>query len=299
MNRMTARPDTVTIRPVHALIAVVTCLLAAIAGPVLAQADTAAEASAPTVLITGGDRGLGLEFAKQYAERGWRVIATCRTPAEADALKQLADGHPNLIIDRLDITDHAAVDALAARYAYLTIDVLINNAALLGPRNTQMLRDMDYDLFRRVLEVNTIGSFKVTEAFTPHVIASRQKKIITLGSAAGSIQLIGPPPDFYAYRASKTALHLLMRNVALGLADDGVIVGLINPGLVDTRGFANIGPDDPVPEDFRQIVTLIRSGDLKLSTPAEAVDRMIALIDNLTAEQSGIFLNIDGQVLPW
>ncbi len=296
---MTARPDIVTIRPVHALIAVAICLLAAIPGPVLAQADTAAEASAPTVLITGANRGIGLEFAKQYAERGWRVIATCRTPAEADALKQVADQHPNLIIDRLDITDHAAVDVLAARYAYLAIDVLINNAALLGPRDTQTLRNMDYDLFRRILEVNTIGTFKVTEAFTPHVIASRQKKIITLGSAAGSTQLIGPPPDFYAYRASKTALHLLMRNVALGLADDGVIVGLINPGLVDTRGFANIGPDDPVPEDFRQIVTLIRSGALKLSTPAEAVDRMIALIENLTPEQSGVFLNVDGQILPW
>lgn len=292
-----------TIRPVHALIAVLICLLAAMPGPVSAQTEVAAEvpadASAPTVLITGANRGIGLEFARQYAERGWRVIATCRTPAEADALMQAADRYPNLIIDRLDITDHTGVDALAARYAYLAIDVLINNAALLGPRDTQTLRDMDYDLFRRILEVNTIGTLKVTEAFTPQVIAGRQKKIVTLGSAAGSIQMIGPPPDFYAYRASKAALHLLMRNVALALADDGVIVGLINPGLVDTRGFSNIGPDDPVPEDFRQIVTMIRSGALKLSTPAEAVGRMITLIENLTPEQSGVFLNVDGQVLPW
>lgn len=299
MNRPTARPDIVTNRPAHDLLAVLFCLLAAMPGPVPAQTEPTAETSAPTVLVTGANRGIGLEFAKQYAERGWRVIATCRTPAEADALRQVADRHPNVIIERLDITDHGGVDALATRYAYLAIDVLINNAALLGPRGAQTLRDMDYSLFRRILEVNTIGTFKVTEAFTPHVIASRQKKIITLGSAAGSIRMIGPPPDFYAYRASKTALHLLMRNVALALADEGVIVGLINPGLVDTRGFSSIGPDDPVPEDFRQIVTLIRSGALKLSTPTEAVDRMILLIDNLAPEQSGVFLNVDGQVLPW
>jgi NAD(P)-dependent dehydrogenase (short-subunit alcohol dehydrogenase family) len=131
------------------------------------------------------------------------------------------------------------------------------------------------------------------------VLASDTKKIITLGSAAGSIQMINPPPDFYAYRASKAALHLLMKNVALEFADQGVLVGLINPGLVDTRGFADIGPDDPVPEDYKVIVELIRSGALKLSTAEEAVGMMIPLIDGLTPQQSGVFLNADGQQLPW
>jgi len=267
--------------------------------PGLALSQPTDGALAPTVLITGSNRGIGLEFARQYAALGWRVIATCRTPESADDLQQIATKFPNLTIEKLDITDHAAVDAAAKRHSDHAIDVLLNNAALLGARDQQSLGNLDYDLFRRILEVNTIGTIKVTEAFTPHVIMSRQKKIITLGSAAGSIQMINPPPDFYAYRASKTALHLLMKNVSLALADQGVRVGLINPGLVDTRGFAEIGPDDPVPEDFREIVKLIRSGALELTSPAEAVGKMIDLIENLSAEQSGLFLSADGQALPW
>ena len=284
-------------RTVRVLSIFLICILAALPGPAQSQQNDGAVA--PTVLITGSNRGIGLEFARQYAALGWRVIATCRAPESADELQQIAENFPNLTIEKLDITDHAAVDAAAKRHAGHGIDVLLNNAAFLGARDRQTLGNLDYDLFRRIVEVNTIGTIKVTEAFTPHVVASRQKKIITLGSAAGSIQMINPPPDFYAYRASKTALHLLMKNVALALADQGVLVGLINPGLVDTRGFADIGPDDPVPEDFTEIVRLIRSGALELSSPEEAVGKMIDLVANLSAEQSGLFLSADGQALPW
>jgi len=290
------------IRVLRSVLSLIVTLGALTATPaILAQetAPTAEPAAAPTVLITGSNRGIGLEFARQYADRGWRVIATCRDPGKATDLKRIAARYPNVVIERLDITDHAQVDALAERYDYLAIDLLLNNAALLGERPAQTFGQIDFELFRRIIEVNTIGTLKVTEAFTPHVLASTQKKIVTLGSAAGSIQMINPPPDFYAYRASKAALHLLMKNVALQLADQGVLVGLINPGLVDTRGFAKIGPDDPVPEDYQQVVAMIRSGALKLSTPEEAVGQMIPLIDNLTAEQSGVFLNADGQTLPW
>ena len=265
----------------------------------VAQSGATASDVAPTVLITGSNRGIGLEFARHYAGLGWRVIATCRNPAQADELKIIAAEHPNVVIERLDITDHAAVDAIAERYSYIAIDVLLNNAALLGDRSKQAFGQLDYELFHQIIEVNVLGTMKVTEAFTPHVIASTQKKIITLGSAAGSIQMINPPPDFYAYRASKVALHLLMKNVALQLAEQDVLVGLINPGLVDTRGFAKLGPDDPVPDDFKEVVKLIRSGVLQLSTPEDAVDQMVDLIDKLTPAQTGVFLNADGQVLPW
>lgn len=265
-------------------------------------AVSAAESSGsagPTVLITGSNRGIGLEFTRQYAALGWHVIATCRHPDQADALREIAARYSNVAVKRLDLTDHAGIDALAAQYADTPIDLLLNNAALLGPRGDQALGNMDYVLFEQILAVNTIGSLKVTEAFTQNVAASDQKKIITLGSAAGSIQMINPPPDFYAYRASKAALHLLMRNVALDLASQDIRVGLINPGLVDTRGFAEIGPDDPVPDDYKEIVRLIRSGTLQLTTPADAVADIIELIANLQPEQTGVFLNYDGQVLPW
>ena len=255
--------------------------------------------ASPTVLITGSNRGIGLEFVRQYAARGWRVIATCRRPETADELQAIAAKHENVTVDRLDITDHEGVDTLAEKYAGTAIDILLNNAALLGSRSDQALGNMDFDLFARILAVNTMGTLKVTESFRPHVAASQRKRIITLGSAAGSIAMINAPPDFYAYRASKAALHLLMKNVALDLAQEGIVVGLINPGLVDTRGFADIGPDDPVPEDYRQVVKLLRSGVLTLSTPQEAVGKMIMLIDNLTTEQSGTFVDADGQVMPW
>lgn len=287
-------------RIVYALIVSLCCSVAVAQEPAEKRAqETGETAVTPSVLITGSNRGIGLEFSRQYAALGWRVIATCRNPDDADDLKQIAAQYPNLIIEKLDITDHAAIDAVAERYSYLSIDVLLNNAALLGSREAQALGKLDFDLFRRILEVNTVGTIKMTEAFMPHVIASQQKKIITLGSAAGSIQMIKPPPDFYAYRASKVALHLLMKNVSLALAEQGVLVGLINPGLVDTRGFSQIGPDDPVPEDFKEIVRLIRSGALTLTSPEEAVGQMIDLIENLTAERSGVFMNADGQALPW
>jgi NAD(P)-dependent dehydrogenase (short-subunit alcohol dehydrogenase family) len=265
----------------------------------MSGASAAPDTDSPTVLITGSNRGIGLEFVRQYAARGWRVIATCRNPETASELRAIAADYDNVTIDRLDITEHDNVDALAEKYTDMPIDVLLNNAALLGSRGDQALGSIDFDLFANILAVNTMGTLKVTEAFKSHVAASNHKRIITLGSAAGSIQMINPPPDFYAYRASKAALHLLMKNVALDVADEGILVGLINPGLVDTRGFADIGPDDPVPEDFKQVVKLLRSGALTLSTPEESVGKMIVLIDNLSAEQSGVFLNADGQTMPW
>jgi NAD(P)-dependent dehydrogenase (short-subunit alcohol dehydrogenase family) len=87
--------------------------------------------------------------------------------------------------------------------------------------------------------------------------------------------------------------------MALELAPDGVVVGLINPGLVDTRGLSDIGPDDPVPEDYAQIVKLIRAGVIELTPPKDAVNAMRQLIDSLSMEQSGVFLNFNGQVMPW
>jgi len=268
-------------------------------GPTGSASAGNASGAAPTVLITGSNRGIGLEFTRQYAVRGWRVIATCRSPNQADDLKLIAQEHSNVVIERLDLTDHKGIDVLAARYQDVGIDILINNAALLGPNSKQAFGSIDYEVFTQILNVNTVGTLKVTEAFRTHVSASEQKKIITLGSSAASIAMIEPPPSLHAYRASKAALHLLMKNVALEMAGEGVLVGLINPGLVDTRGFAGMVAGDPVPDDFKQIVALIRSGALELTQPEEAVTEMIELIENLTPEQSGVFLNANGEVLPW
>lgn len=253
----------------------------------------------PTVLITGSNRGIGLEFARQYAARGWTVIATTRRPDEASGLKALAAGRPNIVIERLDITSDADVAALAAKYRGRPIDLLINNAALLEKPGSQLLGKLDYDLFARSFDINATGPMRVTEAFLENVAAGGQKKIVTLGSAAASNGLLAPPINYYPYRASKAALNLLMHNLALDVAKRGILVGIINPGLVDTRGVMQLKPGDTPPEEFAALMPLIRAGKIKLITPEESVTAMARLIDGLTPAQSGVFLNYDGQTLPW
>lgn len=252
-----------------------------------------------TVLITGSNRGIGLEFARQYSESGWYVIATCRSPEKADALQQLAEQYSNLQVAKLDVTDPENISGLAKELDGKPIHLLINNAALLGPRNDQAFANQDYELAANQYQVNALGPMRVIDAFIDNVRAAGPGKIITLGSAAGSNGYLRPPADFYSYRASKAATHFLMHNLSLELKDEGIVVGLINPGLVDTRGLADIKPGDPVPEDFAQIVKLIQAGVIELTPPDVSVRQMITLIDSLTEEQSGVFLNFDGQVMPW
>ena len=259
----------------------------------------AADAPANTVLITGSNRGIGFEFVRQYAAAGWQVIATCRDPDGAGELRELAADNPRVVVEQLDVTESASIESLRRKYADTPIRLLINNAALLGPRDAQAFGAQDFSLAADQYAVNALGPLRVSSAFIANVRAAGPGKIIALGSAAGSNGYLQPPADFFTYRASKAALHFLMHNLALELADERIVVGLINPGLVDTRGLADIGPDDPVPADFVQVVRLIRAGVIELTSPEDSVAAMIKLIDSLGMEQSGTFLNFDGQVVPW
>jgi NAD(P)-dependent dehydrogenase (short-subunit alcohol dehydrogenase family) len=202
-------------------------------------------------------------------------------------------------LERLDVTDQDGIATLAAKYADQPIDLLLNNAALLGSRADQSFAEQDYELAAMQYAVNALGPMRVTQAFLGNVRAAGPGKIIMLGSAAGSNGYLRPPADFYSYRASKAALHFLVHNLSLELQEDNIVVGLLNPGMVDTRGLGAIGPDDPVPEDYAQIVRLIRAGVIELSTPEDSVKAMMKLIDELTLQQSGVFLNFDGEVMPW
>ena len=275
-------------------------LLAVLLGTSANTAIAADEGTAlPTVMITGANRGIGLEFTRQYAARGWTVIATTRRPDAATELQQLAANLPNIVIERLDITSATDVTALAGKLGRRPIDLLINNAALLEGMDRQLLGNIDYELFSRSFAVNAAGPMRVSEAFLENVAASSQKKIITLSSAAGSNGLLNPPANLYPYRASKAALNLLMHNLALDVAKRGIIVGLVNPGLVDTRGVLNLKPGESPPEEFATLLPLIRTGKIQLITPEESVKAMLELIDGLTPARSGVFLNYDGQTLPW
>ncbi len=262
-------------------IAAALLLSLAVTGTALAAEDVSGDTDyVPTVLITGSNRGLGLEFARQYAARGWKVIATCRKPGKADQLKVLAKEYPQtLVIERLDVADFDQVDALAKKYAERPIDVLLNNAGITGGMENQIFGQMDFDVFQMVLRVNTIAPLKISEAFYKNVKASRDKKIIAVSSSQGSIGFI-KQPRLYFYRASKAALNMEMKNLALQLKRRGIAVGLVNPGPTDTDMMAGL------PKKM-------------LRSPVQAVSDMMRNIDGLSVETTGSFMQYDGTILPW
>lgn len=246
--------------------------------PLPAADGDATAAAPPTVLITGANRGIGLELARQYAERGWQVIATARKPDEAAALREIAARHPGLAIEALDVADHGQIDALAARYENRPIDILINNAAISGGHENAKFGEMDFDVYHEVHAVNVIGPLKMMEAFLPQVAASDQKKIINITSAQGSIARTWG--CCYFYRSSKAALNMMSRNLAIELKPKGITVGLVSPGLVKT-GFTK-GLDLP-----------------SMITPEVSARAVIAVIDGYDLARTGTFLDHEGGEIPW
>lgn len=259
----------------------------------------AQDSDATTVLITGSNRGLGFHFAEQYAAAGWTVIATARRPEKADDLKALADQYPNVTIEQLDLTDHPGIDALAERYQDTKIDLLLNNAARLGEMSRQNFGSVDYDLFREILEVNVLGTLKVTEAFTPHVVQSDMKKIVVMGSMVGTGPFAATTGNFYGYGASKSALHYVTRHVAFDLKDEGVTVLLMEPGFADSRGVMNMKVEDAPDQETKEIVQMVQTTGAQMQAPEASVAAMVAVIGDVTLDQSGSFFAFDGSPVPW
>ena len=252
-----------------------------------------------TILITGANRGIGLAFAGEYARRGWQVIATCRNPGKAERLQGLASQYPRLSIEALDVTDAGEIAELAGRLRGQPIDVLLNNAAYLGEVEPQQFGQLDYDAFARAVDVNLLGPLRVSEAFVEQVAASRQKKIVILGTAASSHGLLGPGLQLYAYRASKAGLHMAADRMAIDLAPRGIIVALVNPGLVDTKGVLDLKPGEPVPDVSKPLMPLIESGAMEMLRPAESAAALANIIAALTPNDAGRFIDVDGQEIPW
>lgn len=238
-------------------------------------------ALAETVLITGTNRGIGLEFVKQYAERGAIVIATARRPSEAKELLALAAQHPKVTIEALDVTDVAAIEALALKYRGKPIDILINNAGTLGDVPKQSIGSLDQAEFLYVINANTYGALKMAEAFKLNLAASTQKKVFGMSSGLGSSAMVTRRGGFYAYRASKAALNIVFRSLAADWRDQGIIVGIIAPGMVETD--------------------LLRASGFQGRgiTPTESVAGMIKVIDGMTLDNNGAAINYDGKVIPW
>ncbi|MDX2144850.1 MAG: SDR family oxidoreductase [Rhodospirillaceae bacterium] len=247
---------------------------------VSALALGAQAAEGDTVLVTGANRGIGLEFAKQYTAKGYKVIATARKPGEAKELNALAAADKDVTVEALDVTDLAAIDALAAKYAGKPIDILINNAGITGFPEKQRFGTIDYGSFNAVMETNVRGPLKMTEAFTPHLAAGKQKKVMVVTSSEGSIAGVTSNRQPF-YRASKAAVNMVFKNIAFALKDKGISVALINPGPVDTDMMA------------------AARGRMPLRTTELTVRELSAIMDKLTLEQTATFFNFDGTTLPW
>jgi len=241
-------------------------------------------AQAETVLITGSNRGLGLEFVGQYAAKRWTVIATARNPESATELKDLAAKNKNITIEKLDLLDRAGIKALAAKYHGKPIDLVLNNAGVLGDLKRQELGSFDYANFEEVMAVNVYGPLAVAEAFREHVAASGQKKIVSITSAAGIVSRPRRSGGAYFYSISKGALNMAMVSLAGDMRGRGVIVALLSPGTADT--------------DMRRALVGAKRA-AKDKRPADAVAAMIKVIDGLTLKNSHKPLNVDGTVLPW
>lgn len=224
----------------------------------------------PTVLVTGANRGLGLHFAQQYAAEGWRVLATCRRPDEAEALRELP-----VEVHRLDVTDQQQVDALAEALAGQPIDLLIHNAGV-GEAGGLGSGGVDVEGWVHTLRTNTIAPLVLTRALVENVAASERKTVVAISSGLGSIA-DNASGGMYAYRSSKAAVNMVMRSLAVELRPRGIVVVPIEPGWASTDMG---GPSAP-------------------QLPADSVRDMRAVIERLGLRDSGRFFSYSGSEFPW
>lgn len=255
----------------------------AIAALLLAQIASGAnfDSNAPTVLITGANRGLGLEFARQYADKGWNVIATCRDPERATELAALANEFDSVAVEELDVTSDVQVLGVAALYQDQPIDVLLNNAGIYGTLEKQSLGNFDYEELKRVFDINTIGSLRVSEAFLDNVLASKQKKIISLGGGMGTQSIGRLFGGHYFIKMSKAAHLMAMGVMQTDLKDTDIKIVMISPGRVDTQLMRDSGWTGPS-------ISAVQSAAL-------VIDR----IDQLGPDSNGRLMMYNGKIIPW
>jgi len=199
---------------------------------VILLASTVSADETGTVLITGANRGIGLELARQYSAEGWQVIGTARKPDAATELRAL-----DVQILQLDVTDQESVARLAQSLEDRSIDVLINNAGILPM--VRSIAAIDFDQFNYIMAVNTVGPIRVTQALLPNLRAGQFKKVINTTSVLGSIAG-NSTGSFYGYRESKAALNMFTRSLAAELDTEGFTCIVLHPGWVQTdMGGAN------------------------------------------------------------
>src|SRR5580698_4217365 len=253
-------------------------------------------AMAATVMITGANSGIGLEFATQYATKGWTVIATHRRAEPPKSLTDLASRFNKVRIESLDVTNVEQVRGLATKLSDVPIDVLINNAGVYNDRSkcagddeacpgdwtVESFGNLKYSLLDTMLAVNVKGPLIVSESLYKNVLGSTQKKIVAVSSSNGTLTGEATPrAGAIFYRMSKAALNREMQLVAEATRKDGVTVVMLNPGPTLTE---------------RQEYLHGYAGMLKTSF---TVENMIKTIDKVTIADTGRFLRYDGVTEPW
>lgn len=226
----------------------------------------------PTVMITGSNRGIGLELVRQYADDGWKVIATCRSPIGVGELATL-DG--DIEVHGLDVSDQYQINRLAKDLHGVPIDVLINSAGIFGPKEYS-LDEIDYQEWMKVFDVNVFSPLKVSLAFAENIASSDQKKLITISSIMGSIA-DNTSGGNTIYRTSKAAVNSVMRGLAADFLEQSIAVRVLHPGWVQTD----------------------MGGSNAAITPAQSVKGMRSVIDELSLKGTGTYINYDGKELPW
>ena len=208
-----------------------------------------------TVLITGANRGIGLELASRYAAAGNRVLACCREPAQAAKLQVLAKSRKGLTIHGVHVADGKSIAALAAEIRTAPIDILINNAGMPGPAgDKQSLAHMDFDGWAETFAVNTMAPLRMVQTFRRNLKAGKNPRAITITSQMGALAL--NMPVMFAYCSSKAAVNKVMRMASVELASDGIAVGLIHPGWVRTD-MGGSGADISVEDSAAGIMSVI------------------------------------------
>lgn len=228
-----------------------------------------------TVLITGTNRGIGLEFVRQFLARGDRVLATCRQRDSAPALQRLRNHNGKLEVLELDVADAESLQKFPQQLGDEAIDIFINNAGVYGPRDANF-GSVDGETWMSVFQVNSIAPMLLTQLLINKMQAGADKKLLYVTSKMGSID-DNKGGGSYVYRSSKTALNAVVKSLAIDLAEEGFKAAVLHPGWVMTD----------------------MGGPSALIDTKTSVSGMMQVIDSLDMEHSGNFFNYDGSVISW
>jgi NAD(P)-dependent dehydrogenase (short-subunit alcohol dehydrogenase family) len=228
-----------------------------------------------TILITGANRGIGLELTRQFAQDGWQVLACCRNPADAGQLQALIERNPAIEIHALDVTNYEQMATLADQLGHRPIDILLSNAGIYGSKGVGF-GEVDAQEWRKVLEVNTIAPLMLVQTFVEQVALSQQKLVAIISSKVGSIA-DNSSGGSYIYRSSKTAVNQVVKSLSIDLADRGISVISLHPGWVKTDMG---GPNAEISTDT-------------------SVSGLKGILQSAGLAQSGQFIEFNGSSIPW